>query len=493
MEGVMTAMAKRSFCIVAIVCIFSAIFSPAFASEVTVFGPTEYMRTTDLPNVYTDTFSAFPNEGILIIENGDEDGKHRVTSALVFINGAQIFAPDDFKRQVYLMEAQVDLSESNNSIVVELRSNPGTYLTIRVIQETDIPTVTIKSDPETICVGESSLLTWGSTNADSCVIEPDIGSVEVNGSITVSPTKTTTYTITASNPVETATASITVTVIALNVSIISPLDGATISRSDIMVKGAIANPLGSEVGITVNGIVAMVAGDQFVTNHVPLEEGANTITATAMDWEGNMASASITVYAEPEGEYIMITADDESGTSPFETTLRIEGSFSFTDPCLTCTGPGMVEFLGSSEENEYELRITGEGVYYCTAKVNDTENNLYTDTIAVVVVDQAELDALLKAKWEGMKTALVDGDIEKALSYHHEAFKDRYESIYNLLGNNLSILAQQMQGIEMIFAEGNRAKYRINRDHDIDGQIVTITYFIYFSKDEDGLWKIERY
>jgi len=88
---------------------------------------------------------------------------------------------------------------------------------------------------------------------------------------------------------------------------------------------------------------------------------------------------------------------------------------------------------------------------------------------------------------------LVAGDIEKALSYHHEAFKERHESIYNLLGNNLPSLAQQMQDIEMIFAEGNRAKYGINRDHDIDGQIVTITYYIYFSKDENGLWKIERY
>ncbi|MBW2078208.1 MAG: FG-GAP repeat protein [Deltaproteobacteria bacterium] len=355
------------------------------------------------------------------------------------------------------------------------------------------PTVSISADPETMNIGESSTLTWSSQYADSCTIEPDIGSVDLTGSITVSPTETTTYIITASNPVETATASITVTVIPLNISIISPLDGETIYKPDIMVQGTITNPLATEVGITVNGIVAMVEGNQFMANHIPLEQGENTLTVTAMDWEGNMAIASITVYAETEGEYIMITADDESGTSPLETTLRIEGSFTFTDPYLTYTGPGMVEFLGIPEEHEYEIQITGEGVYYFTAEVTDTENNTYTDTIAIVVLNQAQLDALLKAKWEGMKTALVAGDIEKALSYHHEAFKDRYESIYNLLASNLPILAQQMQGIEMIFAEGNRGKYGINRDHDIDGQIVTITYYIYFSKDENGLWKIERY
>ena len=108
----MATMSRRLFCLFAILFIFSATFSPAFATELTVFGPTQYMRTTGSPNVYTDTFSAFPKEGTLIIENGDEDGKHRVTSALIFINGVQMFAPDDFKQKIYLMEAPVILSDN---------------------------------------------------------------------------------------------------------------------------------------------------------------------------------------------------------------------------------------------------------------------------------------------------------------------------------------------------------------------------------------------
>jgi len=97
------------------------------------------------------------------------------------------------------------------------------------------PTVTISADPETIQIGESSILTWSSTYANSCVIDQGIGSVALNGSITVSPTETTTYTITAIGPGGTATASVTATVIPLAVSITSPLDGDTISRPDIMV------------------------------------------------------------------------------------------------------------------------------------------------------------------------------------------------------------------------------------------------------------------
>jgi len=49
------------------------------------------------------------------------------------------------------------------------------------------------------------------------------------------------------------------------------------------------------------------------------------------------------------------------------------------------------------------------------------------------------------------------------------------------------------QDIEIVYATGDRAKYRIRRDHDIDGQTVKITYYIYFGTDKKALWKMERY
>ncbi|MDY6792122.1 MAG: Ig-like domain-containing protein [Thermodesulfobacteriota bacterium] len=76
----------------------------------------------------------------------------------------------------------------------------------------DLPTVEITAGPTAILTDESSTLTWTSTYADTCVIEPGIGSVALNGSYIVSPTETTTYTITATNPGGAATASATVTV-----------------------------------------------------------------------------------------------------------------------------------------------------------------------------------------------------------------------------------------------------------------------------------------
>jgi len=52
-----------------------------------------------------------------------------------------------------------------------------------------------------------------------------------------------------------------------------------------------------------NGVVAMVSGNQFVANHVTLEEGENTITASSTDPNGGVESASITISADTTADY----------------------------------------------------------------------------------------------------------------------------------------------------------------------------------------------
>jgi hypothetical protein len=136
--------------------------------------------------------------------------------------------------------------------------------------------------------------------------------------------------------------------------------------------------------------------------------------------------------------------------------------------------------------------MVDEGIYYFTAEViHDTVT--YTDTIAVVVVDASALDALLQQKWTDMKVALISDNIEEALQYHHERSQERYSAIYNAIGSELPALVSQMQSISLIYCVDGTAKYRIRQDHDINGQIVTITYYVYFIHDEDGLWRIEKY
>jgi peptidoglycan-associated lipoprotein len=76
------------------------------------------------------------------------------------------------------------------------------------------PTVTLQASPASITKGESSTLSWNSTDATSLTIAPEVGAVTAQGSTKVSPADSTTYTITASGPGGSASATASVSVAA---------------------------------------------------------------------------------------------------------------------------------------------------------------------------------------------------------------------------------------------------------------------------------------
>ncbi|MHB1348851.1 MAG: carboxypeptidase regulatory-like domain-containing protein [Desulfobulbaceae bacterium] len=112
----------------------------AQAAEVATFGEKRFVRTTGAPNVYTETFPAWPGTARLLISNGSADqdqGKSdRVSSARITLNGVELFAPADFKQQEHLMETEVPLL-AQNTVVVELASIPDSFLSLLISQEVD--------------------------------------------------------------------------------------------------------------------------------------------------------------------------------------------------------------------------------------------------------------------------------------------------------------------------------------------------------------------
>ncbi|WP_319410180.1 hypothetical protein [uncultured Desulfosarcina sp.] len=365
---------------------------------------------------------------------------------------------------------------------------------VTVVVSQPAPTVGITVSPDAIHPGESATLTWNSTDAESCAIEPGIGDVASSGSMTVSPTETTTYTITASglggDEIKDQT---TLNVNPLSLSITSPFNAQVVSRHNVLVEGIVSTISARETGVVVNGVPAMVFNGRFVANHISLMDGENTISVKATDADGNIAEEAIIVYAETTKNYISLSADAESGVYPLETTLRVNGPLNYLTPSITFTGPDAATFSDTPEEKLYPVKLGLAGIYFFTAEVSDDQGNTYSDKLAIVVLSAEELDVLLKAKWADMKAALTAGDIQHALQFHHERYHEKYTAIYNALGTDLPSLVEQMQDISRICYIDGTAKYRIRQNHDISGQTVSITYYIFFSRGGNGLWLIERY
>jgi peptidoglycan-associated lipoprotein len=74
------------------------------------------------------------------------------------------------------------------------------------------PTVSISADRTSINKGESAKLSWTTTDANNVSITPEVGAVTPQGSTTVTPAESTTYSITASGPGGNADANVRITV-----------------------------------------------------------------------------------------------------------------------------------------------------------------------------------------------------------------------------------------------------------------------------------------
>ena len=134
----------------------------------------------------------------LFTESGSYLGWNETTNAegmveFIIPEGSYIFRADEGGVQRWSAVTSVDADQQTN-VELELADLP--------------PTVTLSADPMVIVAGGSSILTWTSTHADTVTIDQGIGSVDLNGTTTVSPTETTLYTITAEGPGGTVTVSV---------------------------------------------------------------------------------------------------------------------------------------------------------------------------------------------------------------------------------------------------------------------------------------------
>src|SRR5215469_11084638 len=74
------------------------------------------------------------------------------------------------------------------------------------------PSVALSASPASAQSGQPVKLTWSSTNVTSITLEPSVGQVAAQGSATVRPSQSTTYTATATGPGGSAHASAQVTI-----------------------------------------------------------------------------------------------------------------------------------------------------------------------------------------------------------------------------------------------------------------------------------------
>ncbi|MEW6420046.1 MAG: hypothetical protein AB1480_18355 [Nitrospirota bacterium] len=88
-----------------------------------------------------------------------------------------------------------------------------------------------------------------------------------------------------------------------------------------------------------------------------------------------------------------------------------------------------------------------------------------------------------------MKGALKTNNINEALNYLTEDIKKKFERVFNVLGGDLPNIVSQLPDIKLISVKDGIAEYYMKKLEN--GK--EYAYFIYFVRDENGIWKIENF
>jgi RHS repeat-associated protein len=188
-----------------------AIAPPAHCEDPVVFANDFAINDWHLRLSYQAFISNNSGAGILTIQKTTPD--KQIDGGFVLLNSQFILLRD------FLTGAETEFIENvelkdENYLVVFLRGSPGASIHLEIYIKSILQPqeVTFTAIPTSVALGDSSALAWSTKNVDSCTMEPGIGSVDIEGSFIVSPTETTTYTLTATGPGGSLTAAETVAV-----------------------------------------------------------------------------------------------------------------------------------------------------------------------------------------------------------------------------------------------------------------------------------------
>ena len=107
-----------------------------------IFGPERFERTTGRPVTESRSFVVTEPDAIytLVVFNGNPAGRtagerERVSAAVIAVNGRTVAGSDRFSMTVPFVCVPIgNVAEGSNDLTVELRSRPGSFLTVVIVR-----------------------------------------------------------------------------------------------------------------------------------------------------------------------------------------------------------------------------------------------------------------------------------------------------------------------------------------------------------------------
>jgi hypothetical protein len=278
----------------------------------------------------------------------------------------------------------------------------------------------------------------------------------------------------------------------LGIHVADPPSGAFVASDRATVSGNWAGYT-NDAGIAVNGIAAAITRNTFVAVDVPLVSGGNTLTATVTTFDGIQNTDAVIVTATGAKPSLSLWANYASGVPPLTVSFRPETEgIVLVEYRYDFDGDGTVD-LSAPADNVVSFTYQTPGTYRATVTAVDSAGQQFTAAKTIVAADRPTVDGLLSGRWHALSVSLQAQDVNGSLINLLPESREKYQAIFTPLAPQLPTIFASVSPPELIAVEGNVAQYRVRREQLWEGAPRTITYYLWFVRDQDGIWRLDKF
>jgi PKD repeat protein len=276
------------------------------------------------------------------------------------------------------------------------------------------------------------------------------------------------------------------------ISISEPLSGAVIEGRRVQVRGTYTGPAGT--GVSVNGLPAILQGNQFVIREMILPLGATMLDAKATTIGGLTATATRAVSANSNVPSVQWRANKlaefTSVGVDFQTTIA--ASILVQSISVDFNGDGTPEFSGSNPSllpSHFDYVAPGVYTAKLTVVTQAPSSQTITATQIIAVVDLAAYRTRICSTYGYLRDRLNASDVSGALLAFPTDRRSSYQPFFNALGTNRPAMAARLGTIANGTLTFNSAKLMVVR---INGAQVQ-GYPLQITQSNDGVWRIDQF